>query len=238
MQPHLHAIIWIELREFQKLGAALTLRQQIERIAAGIPGVSHAHNISVRRHQDIETHYHVSLEAEVASETPVGEAHVVGRMLEVDAVIGGEGNGGVILPALHAGRDAMVGMALILQSMAEGECTLGEALPGSSVHDPSVRVISTEELQALVFALGTGLSPLRYLELGMNPEWLRYYIAAKLNARVEDLDFNPEDFIARVNSDLVGKFINIASRTAWLSPRCRRPAPPPSAEPSATRRAP
>jgi len=61
---------------------------------------------------------------------------------------------------------------------------------------------------------GTGISPLRYLELGMNPEWLRYYIAAKLNARVEDIEFNPEDFVARVNSDLVGKYINIASRAA------------------------
>ncbi len=61
---------------------------------------------------------------------------------------------------------------------------------------------------------GTGISPLRYLEIGMNPEWLRYYIAAKLNAHVEDVDFNPEDFVARVNSDLVGKYINIASRAA------------------------
>jgi methionyl-tRNA synthetase len=61
---------------------------------------------------------------------------------------------------------------------------------------------------------GTGISPLRYLELGMNPEWLRYYIAAKLNANVEDIDFNPDDFAARVNSDLVGKYVNIASRCA------------------------
>ncbi len=61
---------------------------------------------------------------------------------------------------------------------------------------------------------GTGISPLKYLELGMNAEWLRYYLAAKLNARVEDLDFNREDFSARVNSDLVGKYINIASRAA------------------------
>jgi methionyl-tRNA synthetase len=61
---------------------------------------------------------------------------------------------------------------------------------------------------------GTGLSPLRYLELGLNPEWLRYYIAAKLNANVEDMEFSPEDFVARVNSDLVGKYVNIASRTA------------------------
>ena len=61
---------------------------------------------------------------------------------------------------------------------------------------------------------GTGIDPLRYLKLGMNPEWLRYYIAAKLNANVEDLDFNPEDFIARINSDLIGKYVNIASRAA------------------------
>ena len=61
---------------------------------------------------------------------------------------------------------------------------------------------------------GTGISPLRYLELGLNPEWLRYYIAAKLNGRVEDIEFNPDDFVARVNSDLVGKYINIASRAA------------------------
>ena len=61
---------------------------------------------------------------------------------------------------------------------------------------------------------GTGIDPLRYLRLGMNPEWLRYYIAAKLNANVEDLDFSPEDFLARVNSDLVGKYVNIAARAA------------------------
>jgi methionyl-tRNA synthetase len=61
---------------------------------------------------------------------------------------------------------------------------------------------------------GTGLDPLKYLSLGMNPEWLRYYLAAKLSARNEDLDFNAEDFMLRVNSDLVGKYINIASRAA------------------------
>lgn len=67
---------------------------------------------------------------------------------------------------------------------------------------------------------GTGISPLKYLELGMNAEWLRYYIAAKLNGKVEDIDFNPDDFVARVNSDLVGKYINIASRAAgFLSKR-------------------
>jgi len=61
---------------------------------------------------------------------------------------------------------------------------------------------------------GTGISPLRYLDIGMNPEWMRYYIAAKLNAKVEDVDFNPDDFVARVNADLIGKYVNIASRAA------------------------
>ena len=61
---------------------------------------------------------------------------------------------------------------------------------------------------------GTGLDPLKYLSLNMNPEWLRYYLAAKLSARNEDIDFNADDFMARVNSDLIGKFVNIASRAA------------------------
>jgi len=61
---------------------------------------------------------------------------------------------------------------------------------------------------------GTGLDPLKYLELGMNAEWLRYYLGAKLNGRNEDIDFNPEDFMARVNADLIGKYVNIASRAA------------------------
>ncbi len=61
---------------------------------------------------------------------------------------------------------------------------------------------------------GTGLDPLKYLSLGMNPQWLRYYLAAKLNGKNEDIDFNADDFLARVNADLIGKFINIASRAA------------------------
>ena len=61
---------------------------------------------------------------------------------------------------------------------------------------------------------GTGIDPMRYLRLGLNPEWLRYYLAAKLNPHVEDVDFNPDDFVARINSDLIGKYVNIASRAA------------------------
>ncbi len=61
---------------------------------------------------------------------------------------------------------------------------------------------------------GTGLDPLKYLALQMNPEWLRYYLGAKLNGRNEDIDFTAEDFMLRVNSDLIGKYVNIASRAA------------------------
>lgn len=61
---------------------------------------------------------------------------------------------------------------------------------------------------------GTFITARSYLEHIKNPEYLRYYYAAKLNGSMEDIDLNLEDFVARVNSDLVGKYINIASRTA------------------------
>ncbi|SER78143.1 methionyl-tRNA synthetase [Nitrosomonas sp. Nm51] len=61
---------------------------------------------------------------------------------------------------------------------------------------------------------GTFITAASYLKQGLNPEWLRYYYAAKLNGTMEDVDLNLDDFIVRVNSDLVGKFINIASRCA------------------------
>ncbi len=61
---------------------------------------------------------------------------------------------------------------------------------------------------------GTFITANSYIETGLNPEWLRYYFAAKLNATMEDLDLNLDDFLARVNSDVVGKYVNIASRAA------------------------
>ncbi|MFL9609078.1 methionine--tRNA ligase [Methylobacillus sp. Pita2] len=61
---------------------------------------------------------------------------------------------------------------------------------------------------------GTFITARSYLDHVKNPEYLRYYYAAKLNGTMEDIDLNLEDFVARVNSDLVGKYINIASRTA------------------------
>jgi methionyl-tRNA synthetase len=61
---------------------------------------------------------------------------------------------------------------------------------------------------------GTFITAESYLKQGLNPEWLRYYYAAKLNSTMEDIDLSLDDFVARVNSDLVGKYVNIASRTA------------------------
>ena len=61
---------------------------------------------------------------------------------------------------------------------------------------------------------GTFITAESYLNTGLNPEWLRYYFAAKLSNTMEDIDLNFEDFVARVNSDLVGKYVNIASRSA------------------------
>ncbi len=61
---------------------------------------------------------------------------------------------------------------------------------------------------------GTFITARSFLDHKLNPEWLRYYFAAKLNSNIEDLDLSLDDFVAKVNSDLVGKFINIASRCA------------------------
>lgn len=61
---------------------------------------------------------------------------------------------------------------------------------------------------------GTLISANSVIESGFNPEWFRYYFATKLNDSMEDLDLNLSDFVARVNSDLIGKYINIASRSA------------------------
>ena len=61
---------------------------------------------------------------------------------------------------------------------------------------------------------GTFITAESFIKTGLNPEWLRYYYAAKLSATMEDIDLNLEDFCARVNSDLVGKYVNIASRSA------------------------
>ncbi len=72
----------------------------------------------------------------------------------------------------------------------------------------------TVDGQKMSKSRGTFITAESYLQQGLNPEWLRYYYAAKLNSTMEDIDLNLDDFVARVNSDLIGKYVNIASRCA------------------------
>ena len=72
----------------------------------------------------------------------------------------------------------------------------------------------TVDGQKMSKSRGTFITAESYLQQGLNPEWLRYYYAAKLNASMEDIDLSLDDFVARVNSDLIGKYVNIASRCA------------------------
>ena len=72
----------------------------------------------------------------------------------------------------------------------------------------------TVDGQKMSKSRGTFITAQSYLDGGLNPEWMRYYIAAKLNSKIEDIDLNLQDFISRVNSDLVGKYVNIAARAA------------------------
>ena len=91
---------------------------------------------------------------------PVGEINVVVRMVEVDAVVGGEGNGGVILPALHHTRDAPVGAALVLQYLADEP---GAPLSTRIARLPSYRIVKEKSafprsaLPAAYEALGRGM---------------------------------------------------------------------------------
>ena len=72
----------------------------------------------------------------------------------------------------------------------------------------------TVDGQKMSKSRGTFITARSYLDGKLNPEWMRYYIAAKLNSHIEDIDLNLQDFITRVNSDLVGKYVNIAARAS------------------------
>ncbi len=80
----------------------------------------------------------------------------------------------------------------------------------------------TVDGQKMSKSRGTFITAESYLQQGLNPEWLRYYYAAKLGPTMEDIDLNLDDFVARVNSDLVGKYVNIASRCGRLRQQALR----------------
>lgn len=105
------------------------------------------------------------------------------------------------------GKDILYFHALFWPAMLE---YAGYRTP-SSVYAHGFLTVNGEKMSK---SRGTFITAESYLALGLNPEWLRYYYAAKLNSTMEDIDLNLEDFVARVNADLVGKYVNIASRAA------------------------
>ena len=142
-------------------------------------------------------------------DAPVGylaslKAYCAQKGIDFDALLDPESN----TEQIHfIGKDIVYFHALFWPAMLKFS---GRKTP-DNLHVHGFITVSGEKMSK---SRGTGISPLRYLELGMDAEWMRYYIAAKLNSHVEDLDFNPDDFVARVNSDLIGKYVNIASRAA------------------------
>lgn len=147
-------------------------------------------------------------------DAPVGylaslKAYCRKQGLDFDALLAPDGD----TEQVHfIGKDIIYFHALFWPAMLKFS---GRKIP-DMLHVHGFITVSGEKMSK---SRGTGISPLRYLDIGMDAEWLRYYIAAKLNAHVEDLDFNPDDFVARVNSDLIGKYVNIASRAATFITR-------------------
>ena len=105
------------------------------------------------------------------------------------------------------GKDILYFHALFWPAMLENA---GYRTP-SKIYAHGFLTVNGEKMSK---SRGTFITAESYLKQSLNPEWLRYYYAAKLNATMEDIDLNLDDFVARVNSDLVGKYINIASRCA------------------------
>ena len=107
--------------EGRAIGEEYTLAFAVDSIVEKT-GTTAACNLSTSRMVDDAANRH----GQILHRSPIGEINVVELMREVGAGIGGEGNGGIIFPALHYGRDAVLGMALILQIMTESEKTIGE----------------------------------------------------------------------------------------------------------------
>jgi methionyl-tRNA synthetase len=105
------------------------------------------------------------------------------------------------------GKDILYFHALFWPAMLQGA---GYKTP-NAVYTNGFLTVNGEKMSK---SRGTFITAASYIEQGLSPEWLRYYYAAKLGSTMEDIDLNLDDFVARVNSDLVGKYINIASRCA------------------------
>jgi methionyl-tRNA synthetase len=127
-----------------------------------------------------------------------------GRPVDLDAFLR---PGGGTEMVHFIGKDILYFHALFWPAMLEHS---GYRTP-SSVFAHGFLTVNGEKMSK---SRGTFITAESYLALGLNPEWLRYYYAAKLNSTMEDIDLSLDDFVARVNADLVGKYVNIASRAA------------------------
>lgn len=105
----------------EPFGEENTITQVVKFVLSKTPGNVAINLSTTRAVEDVAKEFSCKV-----FRAPVGEANVVKKMKEVDAVIGGEGSGGVIYPALHYGRDALVGIALTLQHLTERNISLAE----------------------------------------------------------------------------------------------------------------
>ena len=110
------------------------------------------------------------------------------------------------------GKDITYFHALFWPAMLK---TAGFKLP-SQVHVHGFLTVDGEKMSK---SKGTFIRARAYLDAGLDPAYLRYYFASKLNGKVEDIDLNLSEFTDKVNSDVVGKVVNLASRTAKFVPR-------------------
>ena len=134
----------------------------------------------------------------------VKKQQVAGKSIDTDAFLKPGGNTELVH---FIGKDILYFHALFWPAMLKHA---GYRTP-SKVFAHGFLTVNGEKMSK---SRGTFITGESYIAQGLNPEWLRYYYAAKLNATMEDIDMNLDDFVARVNSDLVGKYVNIASRCA------------------------
>jgi len=134
----------------------------------------------------------------------VNKQKTAGRTIDADAFL----KPGSDSELVHfIGKDILYFHALFWPAMLKNA---GFRTP-TSVYAHGFLTVNGEKMSK---SRGTFITAESYIAQGLNPEWLRYYYAAKLNSTMEDIDMNLDDFVARVNSDLVGKYINIVSRAA------------------------
>ena len=129
-------------------GEEYTLVSVADFVLSKTPGNTVSNLSSTRALRDITEKHHGKYAA-----AAVGEVNVTTKMKEVGAVIGGEGNGGVIYPECHYGRDALVGIALFLTSLANKECKVSElraALPEYSIAKNRIDLTPSTDVDAIL----------------------------------------------------------------------------------------